>query len=108
MSRAPQVIVASGMQSGDAARRQVRSASQWGALAGVWISATSVLIMALTAFQALFLTVGWGPRLALLGEGLIWSALVAAAGAFLVVVSQALRCLSDITYGFGAPGNGSG
>jgi len=108
MSRAPRVIVAGGIQSADAARRQVRSASQWGALAGVSVTASSVLVMALTLFQALFLTVGWGPRLSLLCEGLIWSAFIAAAGSLLVVVSQALRCLSDIAYGFGAPGNGSG
>ena len=96
------------MESVETTRRQIRSASQWGVLGGLSISATSVLIMLLTAFQAIFLTVGWGPRLALLCEGLIWSAFVATAGTFLVVIAQALRCFSDLIYGPGMPGNGAG
>jgi hypothetical protein len=82
---------------------QIRSSIQYGILGGLAISAASMLIMVLYLVQALFLIEGWSPRLALLGEGLLWSSLVGAAGVLVLVASQALRCLFDQTYRSGPP-----
>lgn len=77
---------------------QVKGASEWGLAGGLAVSGASLLIFFLTLVQAIFLTPGWSSRLALVVEGLIWSSLIGAAGALLIVLSQALRCLFDLTY----------
>jgi hypothetical protein len=83
--------------------KQIRSASQWGILGGLALSASSVLLMLLSLIQAILFVDGWGPRLALVVEGLLWSSLIGAAGALVLILSQALRCLYDLTYRGGPP-----
>jgi hypothetical protein len=94
--------------SGTRGRPQVWSACDLGAISGISVGLSALLIFFFTFVRALFMTESWNAALALFVDGLIWSALVGSVGALLIVVSNAMRCLYDLTYTKVSPLDGGG